>query len=240
MANPTVLSKGIPFIIATLLLVFVISCKDKNEDPISNPVEVDDGLFHFLALGDSYTIGQGVEVAGRWPVQLMERLKGKGYEMGDLRIIAQTGWTGSDLLNELNGMELEKYDLLSLLIGVNNQFKNQPFSYFQFEFEELLTKAFTATTSDNRIFVVSIPDYGVTPFAGVNGEFIAEEIDMYNAYIKNECEARNIPFVDVTEISRTLGNSPDVLVADNLHPSTVQYAAWVEEMLFVVTELLDR
>ncbi len=190
-----------------------------------------------MALGDSYTIGQGVEADERWPNQLSAALSFSNIEVEQTAIIAQTGWKTGDLLNALADTTLEKHDLVSLLIGVNNQFWGQPFETFRLEFDLLLTKA-KDLSENGRVFVVSIPDYGVTPFGGSNSASIAEDIDMYNAYIEQQCALENIPFVDVTKISRQLGDSSGALCSDNLHPSATQYAEWVTEMLPTVLDML--
>ena len=136
--------------------------------------------------------------------------------------------------------EIGSYNLVSLLIGVNNQYQKQSFSIFESEFDELLEQSIEIAGDAKRVFVVSIPDYGVTPFGSSNSEVIGQEIDMYNDYIAAKCEAQNIPFIDITGISRTLADSPGSLAADNLHPSGSQYALWTNEILPVVIDLLKE
>lgn len=192
----------------------------------------------YLALGDSYTIGEGVEESLRWPNQLGKQLEEQGYEIQQKRIIATTGWTTGDLLKELANTDLEEYNLVSLLIGVNNQYQGQAFNIFEKEFQQLLDKSIEIAGTKDRIFLVSIPDYGVTPFGKSNASRIATELDAYNLYMKNKCEALDIPFVDITGISRQLGDSTGALASDGLHPSGAQYTRWVDEILPVVIELL--
>jgi lysophospholipase L1-like esterase len=194
----------------------------------------------YLALGDSYTIGQGVSESERWPNQLGEELEDNDYKMLDINIIAQTGWTTGNLLDAIENADLTEYDLVSLLIGVNNQYQNQNFSIFEAEFDSLLNICRTVVDQADRVFVVSIPDYGVTPFGSSNSEQIAEDIDMYNAYISEKCNEQNIPFINITEISRMLGDSEGALAPDNLHPSGSQYRAWVQEILPVVLNMLEQ
>ena len=215
---------------SVVFLFMIFSCKKEIESP--PPLKI-----RYLALGDSYTIGQGVEADERWPNQLSTALSFSNIEVEQTAIIAQTGWKTGDLLNALADTTLEKHDLVSLLIGVNNQFWGQPFETFRLEFDLLLTKA-KDLSENGRVFVVSIPDYGVTPFGGSNSASIAEDIDMYNAYIEQQCTLENIPFVDVTKISRQLGDSSGALCSDNLHPSATQYAEWVTEMLPTVLDML--
>jgi lysophospholipase L1-like esterase len=122
---------------------------------------------------------------------------------------------------------------------VNNQFSGIPFEIYANEFDELINQMIDAVGS-NRIFVVSIPDYGVTPFGSNNSETIAQELDDYNEYARSRCQALNIPYINITEISRSLGASDGALASDNLHPSGIQYAEWVEEIAPAVTEIIGE
>jgi lysophospholipase L1-like esterase len=194
--------------------------------------------YSFLALGDSYTIGQGVEASSRWPDQLALNLSRSGIEIDSLKIIAKTGWTTGDLLRAVDREQPGQFDMVSLLIGVNNQFQGLSFRDFGLEFNNLLNVAISIAEDDARVFVVSIPDYGVTPFGASNRDQIAEEIDQYNDYIREECQSRGIPFIDVTGISRELGGSSMALAPDGLHPSGYQYKMWVDSIQPVVENLL--
>jgi lysophospholipase L1-like esterase len=225
------------------------SCADeqsKNEEVIDNPdIEIVEDpstneAIRFLALGDSYTIGQGVFIYQRWPNQIRQKLGLLNYTIDSLKIIAQTGWTTNNLLNSIENTEISGFNLVSLLIGVNNQFQNKPFSTFETEFNILLNKSIEFAGDINRVFVVSIPDYGVTPFGSSNSESIAEDIDMYNTYISLQCEEKGIPFINITEISRELGDSDGALASDNLHPSASQYTEWADKILPIVIELLEE
>lgn len=211
----------------------LFSCKNKARNQ-SDLVPV-----KYLALGDSYTIGQGVDLAESWPIQLGAKLIENSFSVDKNDIIAQTGWETTDLLNALADSSLEDYNLVSLLIGVNNQFSNRPFETYTTEFDLLLNQAIELV-GVNRTFVVSIPDYGVTPFGSNNSENIASELDEYNAYAASKCQTLNIPFINITEISRQLGDNNGALAADNLHPSGTQYGKWVEEILPVVLEILEK
>ena len=216
-----------------LVLFSLFSCQEKAETQTNNePIQ-------YLALGDSYTIGQGVDTLDRWPNQLSSKLEQDGYTIEKTDIIAQTGWKTSDLLNAIEDSSLENYNLMSLLIGVNNQFSGIPFEIYANEFDELINQMIDAVGS-NRIFVVSIPDYGVTPFGSNNSETIAQELDDYNEYARSRCQALNIPYINITEISRALGASDGALASDNLHPSGIQYAEWVEEIAPAVTEIIGE
>ncbi|WKK67559.1 SGNH/GDSL hydrolase family protein [Lutimonas zeaxanthinifaciens] len=199
-----------------------------------------ENTFTFLALGDSYTIGQGVSEEMRWPNQLKDRLLKESITLNKVHIIAQTGWTTSALLNAIDQKKPGQYDMVSLLIGVNNQYQRKPFEEFKEEFIELLDIALNLSGESQRVFVVSIPDYGVTRYGSANPGGIASEINNYNGFIKMHCEENKVPFVDVTEISRTLADSEGALASDALHPSGYQYSLWVEEIIPVVLELLEQ
>jgi len=235
------MSNPLPALFFCIVIIMTsISCSEQFI--VSEVVPTDDPIY-FLALGDSYTIGQGVPEEDRWPNQLTERLEESGSEISGTQIIAQTGWTTSNLLSALNNEDLTALgdsNLVSLLIGVNNQFQGLSFKDFTCEFEYLLEKSIGYAGTKDLVFVVSIPDYGVTPFGSNNSEMIAEELDMYNDHMKSKCESFEIPFIDITEISRELGDSEDALAPDNLHPSGFQYREWVEEMIPVVIALLDN
>ena len=220
------------FIQVTMMLM-LISCQEKAEN------QADTQPIQYLALGDSYTIGQSVDTSDRWPIQLDAKLKDEGFTVERTDIIAQTGWKTSDLLNAIEGTNLEDYNLISLSIGVNNQFSGIPFEVYTSEFDELLGRIIDAAGA-SRVFVVSIPDYGVTPFGSNNSETIAQELDEYNEYARLKCDTLNIPYINITEISRILGASEGALASDNLHPSGTQYALWVDEMIPTVRELVGE
>ena len=219
------------FLWSLIFLLFACHNRTENQSELV-PVK-------YLALGDSYTIGQGVDLADRWPLQLGAKLIENSFSLEKNDIIAQTGWETTDLLNAIADSSLEDYNLISLLIGVNNQFSNRPFETYTNEFDLLLDQAIELVGT-NRTFVISIPDYGVTPFGSNNSENIALELDEYNAYAASKCQTLNIPFINITEISRQLGDANGALATDNLHPSGMQYGKWVEEMLPVVLEILEE
>jgi lysophospholipase L1-like esterase len=219
--------------IVSFLIIAVSSCHNKAE----NQSEL--APIKYLALGDSYTIGQGIETIESWPMQLGVKLSENGFSVEKNKIIAQTGWETTDLLNALADSSLEDYNLVSLLIGVNNQFSNQPFETYTTEFDILLNQAIDLA-GPTRVFVVSIPDYGVTPFGSSNSENIALELDAYNAYAVSKCDSLHIAYINITGISRQLGASDGALANDNLHPSSTQYGKWVEEILPTVLEILEK
>ncbi len=228
-----------------LFCFFLASCSMNTLEP--NPIEitlennVEISEHRFLALGDSYTIGQSVPINERWPNQLAERLMNEVNKISEVNIIAQTGWTTGNLLQAIESEGPSTHDLVSLLIGVNNQFQNQDFGVFESQLEELIEKSIElAGGNKDRVFIVSIPDYGVTPFGTNNAETIAEELDAYNEYLRTRSEALGLPFINITEISRMLEGDNQALASDGLHPSGFQYGLWVDEILPVVRTMLSK
>jgi len=191
------------------------------------------GRLSYLALGDSYTIGEGVAESARWPVQMARALRARGIALDDPRIIAKTGWTTGELDAALDAAEpLGRWDFVSLLIGVNNQYRGLAVADYAREFAALLARATGyAGGRGDRVLVLSIPDWGVTPFAFAQGrdrERIAEELDGFNAAARATCALRGVAFVDVTGVSRALGGAPAMLADDGLHPSAAMYGEWAE------------
>jgi lysophospholipase L1-like esterase len=197
----------------------------------------------YLALGDSYTIGEGVAEQGRWPVQLAVALRSEGIALADPRIIATTGWTTDELSAAIDAAEpLGEWDFVSLLIGVNNQYRGREAGEYAQEFAGLLERAigFARGRSD-RVLVLGIPDWGVTPFARFeagNRANIAAEIDAYNAVAKDVCNAHGVAFVDITPVSRARGAEAAMLAEDGLHPSALMYTEWTRLALPVARRLL--
>lgn len=193
-------------------------------------------LPRYLALGDSYTIGEGVAPDGRWPVALAARLCAEGVPLGEPQILAVTGWTTDELAAAIERESLQPpYELVSLLIGVNNQYRGRDIFNFRDEFDALLQRALAfAGGRPARVLAVSIPDWGVTPFARVNGHDparVAAAIDTFNR-VAGEIAARaGVVYVDVTAASRQAGAAPDMLVEDGLHPSAAQYTRWLGTLL---------
>ena len=197
----------------------------------------------YLALGDSYTIGEGVAPDGRWPMQLARALREEGLPLADPRIIATTGWTTDELSAAIDAAEpLGTFDLVSLLIGVNNQYRGCSVDAYRDEFDALLARATGfANGRADRVLVLSIPDWGVTPFAFASGrdrEAIAADLDAYNAAARDLCVAHGVAFVDITGISRDRGGTAEMLADDGLHPSASQYARWAGAALPVAMGLL--
>ena len=192
---------------------------------------------NYLALGDSYTIGEGVKYENSFPIQLANDLIFDGIKIDSVNIIAKTGWTTNKLIDTLSKSYLEKYDLVSLLIGVNNQFRGYQIDKYVLEFENLLIRAIDYSNDKKNVFVLSIPDYGVTPFGKVRGqEKIYKEINSYNDINRVLAEKYNVLYFDITEISRKAENDTSLLAEDTLHPSKKMYKMWVDKLKY---ELLD-
>lgn len=190
-----------------------------------------DRSLSFLALGDSYTIGESVEEDQRWPVQLAKKMTENGVSVREPRIIATTGWRTDQLKDAIEsaGGLGPKYDIVSLLIGVNNQYQGRSVDSFAPEFEELLQIAIEKAGSEkDHVFVVSIPDYGKTPFGSSKEEEIAMELDQYNAVSKEIAEKYGVAYYNITPISREAKEKPELIASDNLHPSGEMYRRWVE------------
>lgn len=194
----------------------------------------------YLALGDSYTIGESVPENERWSNQLADLLSQNGYQV-EVTIIARTGWTTAELWQGIQKETLTPpYGMVSLLIGVNNQYRGYDKEEYRQEFIFLLNKAIEYAGGDkNKVFVVSIPDWGVTPFAqSRNAETIAAEIDAFNQINKEESEKLGVAYVDVTPISREAINDADLIAPDGLHPSGKMYAEWAKLALPIALEIL--
>ena len=188
----------------------------------------------YLALGDSYTIGEGVPRDEIWPAQLVRRLEDAGIATEPPRVIARTGWTTDELLAALQQEAIEpNYDLVTLLIGVNDQYRGRSEASFLEGLRALMMRALQyAGGRPERVLMVSIPDWGVTAFGeGRDRSRIAEEIDAFNAAKKAEAEEHGFAWVDVTAASRQAGDEAAMLASDGLHPSGAQYGAWVEGIL---------
>ena len=188
--------------------------------------------FSYLALGDSYTIGESVESSGRWPNQLIDSLEGQEIYLDSATIIAQKGWRTDELKAALATHDKFDYDLVSLLIGVNDQYQGKTAASYEPAFEELLSLAIERVGGDKeRVFVLSIPNYGYTPFGVLNREGITTEIAAYNQVIKRITNDKGIWYFYITAISEQGLSDTALVAADRLHPSAQQYALWVAEIL---------
>lgn len=222
------------------MLCFLVACSREKEIPFQQPVTPNTPPVdttnpadkkNYLALGDSYTIGTSVGADERFPVQTVARLITTGVPMNPAEIRATNGWTTGNLLFSLNSTLPSKtnYDLVSLLIGVNNQYQGRSQAEYRIEFMQLLNKAIAyASGRKSRVFVLSIPDYSVTPF-GQNYDTarIRSEIDAFNAINKEISLQSGVTYVDITGISREARYLHDLVASDGLHPSGRQYQRWV-------------
>lgn len=197
--------------------------------------------YSFLALGDSYTIGEGADEHERWPVQLADRLCDIGLPVHRPRIIAKTGWTTDELLAEIDAADLaSNWDLVTLLAGVNDQYRGLGVDRYRQTFTVLFERALGFTKLPGRLIVLSIPDWGVTPFAeGRDRTAIANEIDDFNAVARQVAQAAGARFVDITPSSKLAATDPGLLVSDGLHPSGAMYRAWAELVLPVAARALS-
>lgn len=199
-------------------------------DPNAMTSETD---FTYLALGDSYTIGESVAENERFPIQLAERLRAEGVAIGDPEIIARTGWTTGELIAAVErGTYRESYDLVTLLVGVNDQFRGYPLDGYRREFAQMLDTAIQFAGGDaSRVLVLSIPDWGVTPFgADYDAARVANEIDAFNAVNRELAEAAGVAYFDITAISRQAASDPSLVAGDGLHPSGEMYSLWVDQL----------
>ena len=204
----------------------------------------DDNDLTYLALGDSYTIGEGVPEDGRWPVQLAAALRARGIAVAPPRIIARSGWTTDELIAAIDqeqeqGLLKARYGLVSLQIGVNNQYRGRDLDEFGVQFDYLLARAIAFAGGDpHRVLAASIPDWGVTPFGVASGRDrtqIAEQIDQFNAEAQARSARRGVAWVEVTDLSRDPALA-HALVADGLHPSGEMYARWVERLQAAIAD----
>ena len=200
-------------------------------------------MLRYLALGDSYTIGEGIAESGRWPNVLAHALNERDIALDAPRIIATTGWTCAELSAAMDEAEpLGQWDLVSLLIGVNDQYRGHGMEVFAQGFTNLLERAIAlAGDRTDRVFVLAIPDWSVTPFAQTSGHDLAataKELDAFNAFAQSTCEAHDVAFIDTAPISRTRGGEAEMLAEDGLHPSAKLVAMWAELALPRVLGLL--
>ena len=233
-----------------LALIFIKCAKEDNFIIIAPDIDIDvpgptrDSSFRgikYLALGDSYTIGQSVPVQERFPVQLGKKLEINGFDIDTIDIIAMTGWTTDELIQGINNRNDfdSVYQLVSLLIGVNNQYRGYPITTYDQEFTELLNKAIAfAGGKRERVFVVSIPDYAYTPFGNGNSA-ISNGIDQYNAVNNTISNNFGVAYFDITPISRDGLADLSLVAPDGLHPSGYQYSLWIELMLEDLLKMLN-
>lgn len=227
-----VIKAGLLFAVLSL-----VSCsKDKDVPPLTvpqPPVQPDSSkkFYTYLALGDSYTIGQSVAIEDRFPHLTVARLKQLGFGVAVPEYIATTGWTTGNLLNAIESANKKKdFSLVSLLIGVNNQYQGRDTGEYRKQFIQCLEKALLhAGNKKDRVFVLSIPDYGATPFGGMlDRKKITREIDAYNSINVFVSAQYGVSYINITPGSREALNDPELVANDGLHPSGKEYRKWAE------------
>jgi lysophospholipase L1-like esterase len=222
-------------------VILIFSCAKKGSDPVQMTNQTN--ITHsYLALGDSYTIGESVLPSENFPNQTVQLLTQSGYNFKSAEIIAKTGWTTDELQNSINSHTFTPpYDIVTLLIGVNNQYRGRPVDTYKPEFENLLRQAIQfAGGKTDHVIVLSIPDWGVTPFAnGRDRAQIAREIDEYNSANKTISENYKVNFIDITSLTREAANDLSLLAADGLHPSAKEYKRWSEKLADKIKALIQ-
>ena len=239
-------------LILSNFLIFFIACNssssfdDENLNSINEDIIIgenqnlntnssDQTQFTLLALGDSYTIGEGVDEDQRWPNQFIQVAYENGVDFISSRIIAETGWKSNDLINAIESSNFDKkYDYISLLIGVNNQFNSKPVNEFKKDLDKLLIKINNLKKKDGSVLIISIPDWGSSPYGeNMDRNQISTEINTFNNSLKSFANNNGLDYVDVTEISRRAINEPNLIAVDNLHPSGIMYLEWAKKIFQV-------
>ena len=196
-------------------------------------IDAQDKALTFLALGDSYTIGESVPIYENFPYQTVQLLRKNGISVHAPEIVAKTGWTTDELMAGIDRTTFEKsYDIVTLLIGVNNQYRGKDPSTYEKEFEKLLNKAIAfAGGNKQHVFVLSIPDWGATPFAASRDRIkIGNEIDLFNSINKKSTDAAGIAYISITEGSREATSNASLVAKDGLHPSGLEYGRWARKL----------
>ncbi len=216
--------------LALAVLVLAAGCMPDVPPAESAPPRASAGAPRFLALGDSYTIGEGVAPADRWPMRLAAALRAAGVPVTDPEIVAVTGWTVEELDVGIDAADPQgPYDLVTLLIGVNDQYRGYGIEGYRTQYRAMLARAVAFAGGDpSRVVAVSFPDWGVTPFAADrDAARVATEVDAFNATARAIAKAAGVAWIDITPLSRTQGA---LVAGDGLHPNVAAYAAWAESI----------
>jgi len=234
------------------IIIFTVSfgvvfygCISNNSDETPNTENpATPKNFKLIALGDSYTIGQSVCESCRFPAQLKDSLQTRYTTLDtfNLEIIAQTGWTTTNLKNAISSANPPNdFDLVTLLIGVNNQYQNKPFELYETEFIDLVDTAVSLVGGNaSKLIVVSIPDYAYTPFGQASNALnISTQLELYNTYAQTYCADYNLKYVYITDITQQGLDNPALVATDNLHPSTLAYTKFVERILPLALDILE-
>ncbi len=230
-----------------IVIIFALSCNDESDflneiNSANSLLEGDDDMaISYLALGDSYSVGEGLVDKKNWPSRLSDSLLTENNEVS-YTVIGETGFSTRDLIQKIKNTKFEStFNLISIQIGVNDQFRQGSINTFKTDFSELLLKIKKLnSTRDALIFAVSIPDWGATPFGfNFNRKEISNEINKFNAVLLQVCNLNSIPFVDITTVSRISPNDSTLVTNDGLHPSDKMYGFWLNEIVPVVENLLN-
>lgn len=228
------------------LLVFLVSC-EKGKDGYAEPIAPNPPsppppvtINTWLALGDSYTIGQGVQEADRYPAQTVTRLRENGVKIDTLRYIATSGWSTQELLNAMAERKPYNHTIVSLLIGVNDQYRGIDSGVYRKNFREALGKAIgLANGKKENVFVISIPDYSITPYSQFNDTIkIRKELEAFNSINKEETSKYGCPYLDITPSSRMGRTQPELIAADGLHFSAMEYFKWARDLAPMIERVL--
>ena len=222
-----------------ILLIFLMGCEKDSTNGMNKTVISQTGpptdQLSYLALGDSYTIGEQVMQSESFPYQLRNNLSKLSINLSAPKIIATTGWTTGELIAGIKAEKLNtKYDLVTLLIGVNNQYRGNSIELYRTEFKELLNTAISfAGGNITHVFVISIPDWGATAYGAQSGrdvKVIAKEIDAFNTVSKEETLRAGLSYTDITPASRNALTDASLITTDGLHPSGKMYKEWADDL----------
>ena len=228
-------------ILFLLCLCLIIACAPPTSSKKTTQDNKKTSSISYLALGDSYTIGESVPSNKRWPVLLSNALRSEGHDVQEPLIIAKTGWRTDNLLKAMKAQlsPTTKYNLVSILIGVNNQFQGKSIETYEKDLRTLFDQAIAYSKKGKAgVFVLSIPDYGATPYGASRAESIGQAIDKWNAVCKKVTLEYQLPWHDITPISRTATENKSLIAGDGLHPSGKMYQLWVDQITAKVLELV--
>ncbi|MEO9891628.1 SGNH/GDSL hydrolase family protein [Aurantibacter sp.] len=243
------LNKRIGLVYVLLFSFLAIGCSKKVlPSQVNNKIEpINTGAqiktINYLALGDSYTIGTSVALESNYPTQLASELSNNLNVSVNHKIIATAGWRTDELLNVLETNTLDSsYDLVTLLIGVNNQYQGLAFTKYEKEFTELFERSLKlANNNKDRLVIISIPDWGFTPFGqGFDRDKISKEIDQYNSFAEQIADKNGVSFIDITDITRRGLEEKELVASDDLHPSKVAYKKFVDRLLPIIVSQLKN
>lgn len=230
----------IPYQITFITLLF-LSCSNMSHP--AAPPDSHNIPLRILSLGDSYTIGTGVDAVDRFPNQLADQLRSAGLNVAEPIVVARNGWTTGELLSGIEESGIEgSFDLVTMLIGVNNQFRGLDSAEYRAQFRELLHLAVEFSSGKpSRVIVLSIPDWGVTPFAhNMDKQQIASEIDLFNQLNRQEAQAAGVHYIEITSLTRKAGNDPSLYADDLLHPSGAMYRQWAEMIMKEILPVFQK